>query len=182
MVKKIALDCVIFVSFLFFLASTARAGLTGSVNIQNSQFVPQSIQVAAGSTVTWVNNDSITHTATADDLNALEVWDSGSIASGQSFSRTFTKPGTYFYHCSIHPGMKGIIQVVQAVGGSAPVITPTPTPTTQQLPRTGTPAISYLLPLLIPAGYKLIKFQMGIEEDKSPLSLWKKRKFRSAIK
>ena len=72
-----------------------------SVTIQNFAFSPESLTVKVGDTVEWVNEDSAPHT----------VFDSGTLATGQSFSHTFDAPGTYVYHCSIHPSMTGMIIV-----------------------------------------------------------------------
>lgn len=71
-------------------------------------FQPYSLEVAAGSTVTWVNSSEAAHTVTGDDLS---FDDSGPIAPGQTFSTTFDHPGTYRYRCAPHPGMVGEIVV-----------------------------------------------------------------------
>jgi plastocyanin len=55
--------------------------------------------------------DAVAHTVTSD----TGVWDSGTLATGQSYSHTFDQPGTYPYHCAIHPFMKATI-IVQAAG------------------------------------------------------------------
>jgi plastocyanin len=78
-----------------------------SVNIANMAFSPASYTVKAGITVTWTNNDNMTHTVTANDSS----FSSGNIAMGSSYSKTFSVAGTYPYHCTIHPGMKGSIIV-----------------------------------------------------------------------
>ncbi len=65
------------------------------------------ITVDAGQSVTWANVDAVTHTVTADDGS----WDSGEIPGGKSFTVTFAKPGTYRYHCRIHPAMQGVVVV-----------------------------------------------------------------------
>ena len=67
--------------------------------------------VTMGTTVTWVNQDSMPHTATSDS----GVWDSGTLTQGQTFSFVFSTPGTFPYHCSIHgvASMSGTIQVNQ---------------------------------------------------------------------
>jgi plastocyanin len=70
-----------------------------------------SLTVARGATVTWKNNDSMTHTATSDPLSAFQ-FDTGNIAGGAvSRGITFTQTGTFTYHCSIHPYMHGAITV-----------------------------------------------------------------------
>jgi plastocyanin len=57
--------------------------------------------------VTWTNRDVIAHTSTADG----GAWNSGTIAAGGTFSRTFTSAGSFPYHCAIHPGMIGTVTV-----------------------------------------------------------------------
>ena len=77
------------------------------VSIQNFSFSVASLSIASGATVTWTNNDATAHTVTADD----GTFNSGNIAPGQTFSRTFTSTGTFAYHCSIHPMMKAAVVV-----------------------------------------------------------------------
>jgi plastocyanin len=64
--------------------------------------------VKTGTTVTWMNNDTVAHTVTSDSGGLLN---SPEIAPGQSFSFTFTYPVTVPYHCAIHTMMKGTIVV-----------------------------------------------------------------------
>lgn len=78
-----------------------------AVTIQNMAFSPASLTVKVGDKVTWTNQDSVGHSATADDNS----FDTGVIAQGQSGSNTFSKTGTYTYHCSVHPNMKATIIV-----------------------------------------------------------------------
>jgi plastocyanin len=78
-----------------------------SVSIVNMSFSPANLTVAVGSTVKWTNNDAMTHTVTADNAS----FDSGNIAGGGTFSKTFSTAGSYPYHCTIHPGMTGTITV-----------------------------------------------------------------------
>jgi plastocyanin len=77
------------------------------VSIINFDFVPYQISIAAGDTVTWTNNDAVAHTSTSD----TNVWDSGNLAPGQSYSFVFTTAGSYPYHCTYHPSMTGIVSV-----------------------------------------------------------------------
>jgi plastocyanin len=77
------------------------------VTIQNFSFGPGSLTVSAGATVTWTNSDSVTHTVTASDAS----FDSSNLKPGEQFSFKFSAPGTYSYHCSIHPFMTGQIVV-----------------------------------------------------------------------
>jgi plastocyanin len=77
------------------------------VTIQNFAFAPVSLTVAAGTKVTWTNQDSTAHTVTADNGS----FGSQHLATGTTFSETFSKAGTYAYHCSIHTSMKATIVV-----------------------------------------------------------------------
>ena len=83
---------------------------SGTINIRDMMFTPSQITVAKGGTVTWTNNDSTTHTV-IDDLANVGGPHSGDIAPGQSYSFTFNKTGSFQYHCSIHPSMRGTIVV-----------------------------------------------------------------------
>ena len=91
-------------------APTAAASCTGSagdaVSIANLAFNPNSIAISAGGTVTWTNNDNTTHTVTFDAGP-----DCGRVSVGATVSRTFDTVGTFTYHCTIHPSMKGTVVV-----------------------------------------------------------------------
>ncbi|HEY7034177.1 MAG TPA: cupredoxin family copper-binding protein [Thermomicrobiales bacterium] len=93
---------------------TARAQDGASVDIVDFAFQSSSVTIEAGATVTWTNTGSATHTVTADD----GTFDSGNIGSGGTYSFTFDTPGTYTYHCDIHPQMTAEIVVTEAGGGS----------------------------------------------------------------
>jgi len=90
-------------------AATTSAGAgDGSVNIKDFTFSPGTITVAAGTTVTWTNNESgVPHTTTSDD----GVWESETLQPGDDFTTTFAEPGTFTYFCSIHPSMTATIVV-----------------------------------------------------------------------
>ncbi len=79
----------------------------GTVVIKNFSFNPANTEVKAGTAVTWLNQDTTEHTVTADK----GAFSSGSIDPGKSFKHTFDQPGTYAYHCSIHPAMVGQVVV-----------------------------------------------------------------------
>ena len=79
-----------------------------TVYIQNFAFSPNNLTVKTGATVTWVNKDSTTHTVTSDNGAFTS---SSNLNPGSNYTFTFTKAGTYPYHCSIHPEMKGTIVV-----------------------------------------------------------------------
>ncbi len=81
---------------------------TTTITISNFSFSPSSITVTAGSSVVWKNNDSTSHTATADNGS----FNTGIIAPGASSNAiTMSTPGTFTYHCQIHPFMTATITV-----------------------------------------------------------------------
>ena len=77
---------------------------TTSVSMANFRFNPHTIEIQAGQTVTWTNDDSVSHTVVGFGENA-------SVPAGGTFSHTFATPGTYDYACTIHPGMTGTVIV-----------------------------------------------------------------------
>lgn len=91
-------------------SSQNQSASTGSIDIKNMIFTPSQITVAKGGTVTWTNNDTTTHTV-VDDLSNVDGPKSGNIEPGQTYSFTFNKTGSFQYHCSIHPSMRGTIVV-----------------------------------------------------------------------
>lgn len=89
-------------------AATAAAGrTTHTVVIDSLRFEPETITVKAGETVVWVNRDPFPHTATAPS----GAFDSKNIAAGKSWRYRPRKPGIYPYVCTLHPTMKGTLQV-----------------------------------------------------------------------
>lgn len=91
--------------------TTTTGGSTGpgpnEVFIQGMAFSPSSITVTAGTTITWTNKDAISHTVTSN----TNLFNSGNLASGKTFSFTFATAGTYPYYCSIHPSMVAAVNV-----------------------------------------------------------------------
>lgn len=95
--------------------ATGTAGNTAaadSVTIQDYAYSPATITVKVGTTVTWTNKDNVEHTVTTDP-GAPAAIESGLFGNGKSFSYTFTKAGTYAYHCQPHPYMKGTVTVTE---------------------------------------------------------------------
>lgn len=76
-----------------------------TVIIQDYKYQPAEITIQSGETVTWINKDSVKHTATGDSF------DSGLFGKGESFQQVFDEPGTYDYICTPHPYMKGKVSV-----------------------------------------------------------------------
>lgn len=85
-----------------------------TVIMQDSTFVPGTINATVGSTITWHNTDGFAHTVTF--LNTT-LPNSGFVPPGHSYSYTIpnsTTPGKYYYFCSVHPFMIGLLNVLPA--------------------------------------------------------------------
>lgn len=93
------------------LATPAGAWAPPAVNIQNDSFVPATLTVTAGQSVTFTNADDDAHTVTATD----GAFDSKGLDTSGTWHHTFAKPGVYRYFCELHPFMKGTIVVRAAV-------------------------------------------------------------------
>jgi hypothetical protein len=80
------------------------------VYINSMSFGPRTLKVNVGTTVMWTNHDVGSHTVTFDDGSV----NSGELEPGKTFEFSFSMPGTYNYHCSMHPEqMKAVIEVVE---------------------------------------------------------------------
>ena len=91
------------------LAGSPALAEDAAVSIDNFTFAPMEITVAAGTRITWTNNDDIPHTVVdADDPKA---WKSPPLDTGEAWARVFDKPGTYHYFCSLHSHMQGTVVV-----------------------------------------------------------------------
>jgi amicyanin len=84
------------------------------ITIRDMSFSPASVKIKKGAKVTWTNNDTVGHNIVADNPSS-----SGGLPSthpllgqGETFSHTFETVGTFAYHCTPHPFMKGTIEVV----------------------------------------------------------------------
>ena len=95
-------------------AVSAAAASPATVKIDNFAFDAQTVTVAAGSTVTWVNDDDAPHTVVADDGKSFR---SKVLDTGETFSFTFPAAGTWGYFCSVHPHMTGKVVVKPAQAG-----------------------------------------------------------------
>jgi plastocyanin len=84
-----------------------RAATPGQVVIKDFMFMPATLTVKAGTTVTWANKDEEPHTVFSD----TGLFRSGAMDTGEVFSFKFDKPGTYHFVCTIHPRMVGTVVV-----------------------------------------------------------------------
>jgi plastocyanin len=99
------------VAVLWLLAANHGASASGAdgaqVLIKDFMFMPMSVTVKAGATVTWANKDEEPHTVVSDS----GLFRSGAVDTGETFSFKFEHPGTYHFTCTIHPRMVGTIVV-----------------------------------------------------------------------
>jgi plastocyanin len=105
---------------------TATSAPTGPViDLSSLMFHPTTITVKVGDTITWRNDEAITHTVTSgrfvgvDKTTGLRssqepdgTFNAKLAGKGRTFSFTFTRPGTYTYYCDIHQGMNATVKVV----------------------------------------------------------------------
>src|SRR5271169_5993918 len=85
-----------------------------TIKIDNFAFAPADLTIAAGTTVTWKNDDGEVHKVQDDHKR----FSSAALDTDDSFSHTFAAPGVYHYFCSIHSYMVGKIVVKPAGSGS----------------------------------------------------------------
>jgi len=92
-----------------YASGTATTATTGAlVTIADFSFTPQAMTITKNQYVTWKNTGAVTHTSTSDTAG----WDTGSVTPGQTSSAVyFPTPGTYTYHCNVHPAMTATIVV-----------------------------------------------------------------------
>ena len=134
-------------ALMTWIAATSVVAADSAVTIAGFAFDPATVTIQVGDTVTWTNQDSAAHTATAGDGS----FDTGSIANGGSQTVTFDTAGTYAYICSFHPQMTGSVVVEAAAAtprptaapttGSGATITPAPTDTAPDARDAGAEAI-----------------------------------------
>ena len=113
-------------------APPAPVDRRGEANVevvaQGNLFVPETVIVSPGTTVTWKNADTIAHNvkkaAPAQDFGGPFGVEVGGFGPGATYSFTFANPGTYDYFCTIHTGMVGTVQVDAGTGSPTSVTPP----------------------------------------------------------
>jgi plastocyanin len=88
-------------------ANDQASAANAEVKIDNFSFGPETLNIAVGTTVTWINRDDIPHTVVSTE----GVFKSKVRDTDEKFSYTFAKAGTYQYFCSVHPKMTGKVVV-----------------------------------------------------------------------
>jgi plastocyanin len=103
--------CAAALAALGFAAAPAAGGPPPpgpSSAIHDRIYAPSAITVAAGQTISWHNETLGPHTVTS----TTELFNSGRLDAGASYSLKFANPGTFDYYCTVHPTMKGVVTVL----------------------------------------------------------------------
>lgn len=90
-------------------APSGEAERSAKIQIVEFTYGPDPVTVQVGGKVTWLNQDTAPHTATAEDGS----FDTGVLERGKLKSETFKQAGTFAYVCDIHPTMHGTVEVVE---------------------------------------------------------------------
>jgi len=104
---RVPVAAMVALAVLVTVGADAPAQAPASVEIENSNYLPPSLTVPAGTTVRWINLDEETHTVTS----TTGLFGSGGLDLKEEYSHTFTAPGVYPYTCDLHPHMRGTIVV-----------------------------------------------------------------------
>ena len=152
-------------ALLVWAAGGTALAADGSVRIAGFAFVPDSISITVGDSVTWTNEDSTAHTATG------AAFDTETLSPGESATITFSSAGTFAYACAIHPAMTGSVVVAAASGGGGgggAALTPAPTDTVRPADADGRPdAWTIVAVLLAIAGATMIGTTVLLERRRS---------------
>jgi plastocyanin len=102
MMQRFLLPAVVVLAASVFAVGCGGSGDTEPVAttevkmVKSYRFDPKTIEIQAGETVTWTNEDNFTHTVEVEGRGDHEV------GQGESVSITFDKPGTFDYVCTLH--------------------------------------------------------------------------------
>lgn len=99
------------VALMYGVILAAQAGETVEVSIEQMKFVPQTVKVKPGTTVKWVNREKRNNHSILFEREGLP--ESERFFPGESWQRTFSKPGIYPYVCGPHPEMTGVVEVAE---------------------------------------------------------------------
>lgn len=106
---KAALKIMLLFALFGAWSISCRAGEAASVRIEAMQFVPQHLKIRAGTTVTWMNMEKRNNHSVFFEKEGLP--ESERFFPGETWQRTFDKPGVYPYVCGPHPEMTGTVEV-----------------------------------------------------------------------
>ena len=143
---KSARLAVVASAFLFVAMAASASAAVRPVDIADFKFVPQSVTITAGDTVTWTNRDAAAHSARVSGVGTTAV-----LTQGQSGSLPFMSAGTFPYDCGVHgASMMGTV-IVRAAATPPPTPVPTPRPTVAPtVPPTVVPPPPTLAPTVAP--------------------------------
>ncbi len=102
--------CLAASALVYFVAAARTAEgpkADEQVRIDNFSFIPETLTVKAGTTVTWVNMDDVPHTV----VSTARKFSSKVLDTDDQYGRVFSEKGTFEYYCSVHPHMKGKVIV-----------------------------------------------------------------------
>ncbi len=102
---------VVLAAMLLSVAAHGATAQVAEVSMPGKLFAPRDLDVLVGTSVTWRNVDTTTHTVTEEE----DEFDSGFVRPGGVFSARFSVQGTFVYHCTIHRFMRGAVRVFQVV-------------------------------------------------------------------
>lgn len=104
------------VALALLLAPAVAGAATQPVDVGFDAFSPSQLDLLPGETVDWSNGSPRVHTVTSDS----GLFDTGELLPGADFTRRFDDPGAYAYHCTIHAGMVGEVDVRRVILGPLP--------------------------------------------------------------
>ena len=95
------------------MVSISQGASSPGCETRNECYLPSSLEIKVGDTVSWINNDTAAHTVSSGNpTDGLDgVFDSGLFMAGNHFDFTFDDAGEYTYFCMVHPWMAGLIVV-----------------------------------------------------------------------
>jgi plastocyanin len=162
--RRAGLACLVAVAAAALAPAGARAA-TVPVNLEFQAFAPQAVDVLPGDTVEWSNGSVRRHTVTANDGS----FDSGDLFEGGTFSRQFDAAGAYPYHCTVHLGMNGEVDVRPVILDPLP---PTPVPLGRPVAftgRTADPAAPVTVQVQTPTGFASVATAIAAPDGTSIL-------------
>ena len=92
------------------VAASPAAAKTVTIDIKNFMFMPMTVTVAEGDTVTWTNRDQVPHTVAEKN----HKFRSAALDTNDAYSHVFDTAGTYDYFCTLHPQMFAHVVVTPA--------------------------------------------------------------------
>jgi hypothetical protein len=132
------------------LVPGVAAAADETVLMDGGHFVPPSVEITVGDTVTWTNRDALLHDASGDG------WATEQITDDESTSVTFDTAGSFDYICTIHPSMTGTVVVLTASSGA------TPTPPPADAAAEASAASGSLVGALVVLGFAAVGLGIGL--------------------